>query len=82
MRISQLKIYLSALLLLCALSLRAEGYWKTMFAYNNVVQIAMTPDKVFAVSDGALFSVDKQTEGIETYNSASGLNGSKIVCIY
>ena len=82
MRISQLKIYLSALLLLCALSLRAEGYWKTMFAYNNVVQIAMTPDKVFAVSDGALFSVDKQTEGIETYNSASGLHGSNIVCIY
>ena len=36
--------------------------WDTYFAYNNVSQIALTPDHVYAVSDGSLFSVEKQTE--------------------
>ena len=33
--------------------------WTTHFAYNNVTKIAMTPDKVFGLSDGKLFSVDE-----------------------
>ena len=57
------------------------GEWTSYFAYNNVTQIAMTPDKVYAVSDGSLFSVDKQTEQIKVYNRQSGLNGTNITCI-
>ncbi len=70
------------IVLLLTAPLSAEAYWKTMFAYNDVEQIAMTDNRVFAVSDGALYSVDKQTEKIETYNAESGLHGSNIVRIY
>ena len=55
--------------------------WSSHFAYNNVTQIAMTPDRVYAVSDGSLFSVDKQTEQLQTYNRQSGLHGTNITCI-
>lgn len=60
--------------------LRAEE-WSTYFAYNNVTQIAMTANEVFALSDGSLFSVNKQTEKITIYNNQSGLHGSNITCI-
>ena len=56
--------------------------WTTHFAYNNVTQIAMTPDKVYAISDGSLFSVDKQSEQIKVYNNQSGLHGTGITCIH
>ena len=64
----------------CALSVRAE-VWKTMFAYNNVTQIALVGDCVYALSDGSLFSVDKQTEKIQVYNNQSGLHSTGISCI-
>lgn len=78
---NRFRFFCMALLLLTA-SLSAEAYWKTLFAYNNVEQIAMTNDRVFAISDGALYSVDKLTERIETYNAGNGLHGSNIVRIY
>ena len=58
------------------------GQWTTHFAYNHVTQIAMSPDKVYAVSDGNLFSVDKTTEEIEVYTRQSGLHGTGITCIH
>ena len=57
------------------------GEWTSYFAYNNVTQIAMTSDKVYAMSDGSLFSVDKQTEKLTVYNRQSGLHGTNITCI-
>lgn len=56
--------------------------WTTHFAYNNVTQIAMTPDKVYALSDGSLYSVEKQTDKIQVYNRQSGLHSTGISCIY
>lgn len=56
--------------------------WTTHFAYNNVTQIAMSPECVYAISDGSLFSVDKQSERIRVYNSQSGLHGTGITCIH
>ena len=56
--------------------------WRTHFAYNNVTQIAMSQDKVYALSDGSLFSVNKQSEQIEVYNNQSGLHGTGITCIH
>ncbi len=69
---------LSFLFCLCLQAAR----WTTHFAYNNVTQIAMAPDKVFAISDGSLFSVDKQTEQIQIYNRQSGLHAMGITCIH
>lgn len=56
--------------------------WTTHFAYNNVTQITMSPNEVFAISDGSLFSVNKQTEQMRVYNRISGLHGTNITCIY
>ena len=67
--------------LLVALSAQAET-WTTHFAYNNVTQIAMTPDEVFAISDGSLFSVNKQSEKITKYDRQSGMHGTGINCIH
>ena len=58
------------------------GKWTTHFAYNNVTQIAMTSDEVYAISDGSLYSVNKQTEQIRVYNSQSGLHSTGINCIH
>ena len=72
-----------AVLVLCALCFapsRAEK-WSSYFAYNNVTQIAMTADRVYAMSDGSLYSVDKQTEKLTVYNRQSGLHGTNITCI-
>ena len=42
----------------------AMGKWRTHFAYNNVSQIAQSANKIYAVSEGALFSIDKQDGGM------------------
>ena len=42
----------------------------------------MASDKVFAISDGSLFSVDKQTEQVRIYNRQSGLHATGITCIH
>ena len=52
--------------------------WTTHLAYNNVTLIALTPDRVYAVSNGSLYSVLKQSEKIQTY---SNLHGTGITCI-
>ncbi len=58
------------------------GKWTTHFAYNNVTQIAMSQDKVYAISDGNLYSVNKQTEQLEVYSRMSGLHSTGITCIH
>jgi hypothetical protein len=54
------------------------GKWKTHFAYNSVTQIEQTENKVFALSDGSLFSVNKFDESLEFYSKVNGLNGNGI----
>ncbi|MGZ7238451.1 PorZ beta-propeller-like domain-containing protein, partial [Streptococcus pyogenes] len=74
-------------ILLCALyacfgALQAQtpmGKWCTHFSYNSVKQLTQSANKIFAVSDGALFSISKKDESIETYSKVNGLNGSNIV---
>jgi hypothetical protein len=56
----------------------AMGKWRTHFAYNKVTQIAQSSSKIYAVSAGALFSVDKQDGNMEFYSKLSGLYGSDI----
>jgi len=57
------------------------GKWRTHFAYNSISQIAQSENKIFAVSDGALFSIDKTDETMEFYSKVSGLNGAGILRI-
>lgn len=73
------------IIILCCIATVTYVYglgWTTYFAYNQVTQIAMSPDRVYAVSDGSLYSVEKASEKIQTYGSQSGLHSTGISCIY
>jgi len=56
----------------------AMGKWNTHFAYNSVSQIAQSENKIYAISNGALFSVDKQDGNTEFYSKLSGLNDATV----
>lgn len=74
-------LFIICLLLLSLSALGKDAKWTSHFAYNNVTQIAVAPDRVYAISDGSLFSVEKQSEKIQTYDRQSGLHGTGIACI-
>ncbi|MDR0370914.1 MAG: T9SS type A sorting domain-containing protein [Prevotellaceae bacterium] len=52
--------------------------WRTHFKYNSVTQVELVGNKVFALSDGSLFSVDKVDDSLEFYTKMNGLNSSGI----
>lgn len=57
------------------------GQFALHYAYGQVSHIAMTPQEVYALSEGALFSVNRQTEEITYHNRLTGLNGNTIAQI-
>jgi len=59
----------------------AIGTWKTHFSYNNVKEITESAEKIYAISNGSLFSVDKEYESIETYSKVNGLSDGEIAHI-
>ena len=62
----------------CALSQSAIGSWKTHISYTNISQITQSQDKIYGISTGALFSVGKNDNIIETYSKTYGLNDNNI----
>ncbi|HOJ66668.1 MAG TPA: T9SS type A sorting domain-containing protein [Paludibacteraceae bacterium] len=54
------------------------GKWRMHLAYNSVGQIAQSDKKIYAVSDGALFSVDKIDGSMEFYSKISGLHDTSV----
>ena len=79
------KIFITGFLLIvfaCSMwSQVAMGKWNTHFAYNSVSQIAQSENKIYAISNGALFSVDKLDGNTEFYSKLSGLNDATVSCI-
>lgn len=71
-------IILISLFSLPSIAQVAMGKWRTHFAYNNVSQITQSENKIYAVSDSALYSVDKQDGAIELYSKLNGLSGTVI----
>ncbi len=64
--------------ILCFVTLSTYADWQTHFSYTNVSQIAMSKDRVFGLSDGLLFSVDKQTEKMVEWTKQRGMHGAGI----
>lgn len=54
------------------------GGWKTFFSYNYASNLTQSKDKIYAISNGNLFSVDKQYESVETYTKLTGLTSGNI----
>ena len=62
----------------CALAQSAMGSWTTHISYTNVNEITQSKEKIYGISAGALFSIDKQNAIIETYSKIYGLNDNNI----
>ena len=60
----------------------AMGEWRTHFSYNDIYRITQSPNKVYAVSNGALFSVTKQEGEIEFYSKLTGLSDAAVSLIH
>ena len=56
----------------------AMGSWQTHISYLNVEQITQSREKIYGTSTGALFSIHKEDNLIETYSKISGLNDNNI----
>lgn len=61
---------------ICVVTVSAQemGSWKTFFSYGGVEKVIQSKDKIFALGNGVLFSVDKSSESIETYTKTNGLS--------
>lgn len=53
--------------------------WRIHYAYNDVTSIEQNENRVYALSDGALFYTEKETESIERCDKLMGLNDVNIV---
>lgn len=74
-------IYSISLICFIPLMLNAQmamGSWKTHISYSGINQIIQSNDKVFGLSSGSLFSVNKSDAFVETYSKTSGLNDNNI----
>ena len=65
----------------CLFSQSAIGSWRTHISYTNISQITQSQDKIYGISTGALFSVDKNDNIVDTYSKISGLNDNNICLI-
>ena len=72
------RVILFWILLLCMGNLSAEKHWKTHFSYNSVQVIAMDNEEVYALANGKIFSINKQTEHLTLFTNFSGLHGTEV----
>lgn len=56
----------------------AMGSWRTHISYTNISQITQSNEKIYGISAGSLFSVNKNDNIIETYSKIYGLNDNDI----
>ncbi len=78
------KLLVFGVVLSAVLSVQAQlpmGGWRMHLAYGNVSRIENGNEKVFALSYGALMSVDKEDGQMEYYNKLTGLSSSNILNI-
>ena len=55
--------------------------WTLHFSYTEPTQIAASPEAVYAVANGSLFSVDRADESIMYWTKEKGLSGTSVVQI-
>jgi ligand-binding sensor domain-containing protein len=86
MKNSSFKKYYSLCLifLLCNNFLLAQipmATWRTHLTYHNARSLAITPTRIYAVSDNGLFYVDKQSNEIVIVNKSDGLSHNQFAKI-
>ncbi len=59
-------------------SAQEMGKWTAYFSYNQAKKVFDADDKVYAISNGALFSVEKETGITQTYTKIDGLSDNEV----
>jgi len=77
----RLVIILFSLYALASNAQTAIGGWAIYPAYLNATQLAQSPEKIYVLSSGNLFSVDKDIRVVETYTRIEGLSATDITYI-
>lgn len=80
--IKKLFILFAALLPLGVKAQRAVGSWEVYANYLAPEQMLETPDKVFCLSSGSLFSFDKDSEELYQYGIHNVLSEAIITKIF
>jgi len=60
---------------------QAVGQWDTYYSYSSVDQLIETPEKIYAVASGSLFSCDKDGNPDKKYTKSNGLSDQSIAQI-
>ena len=74
-------IYCALCIVHCAFAQSAIGSWQTHISYSDINTITQSDHKIFGLSAGALFSINKEDLIIETYSKTYGLNDNNIALI-
>ncbi len=67
---------------LCFSQTDFSSQWEDFFSYNNVKDVVVNNDIVFALTDNAIFSYDITTEEIQKISSVNGLSGETTSAIH
>lgn len=62
----------------CLSAFAEHGDWKVFAAYHNATRLATLGERIYAISDGGLFSYDPEDTSIETYDKATHLSDNGI----
>lgn len=76
-------IFVTIGLLLISITGAAQNQlWKGYFSYNEVRDLAESPTRLYAACETAVFSKNRSTNDIKTFNTVDGLSGETISTIY
>jgi hypothetical protein len=71
-----------SLFLLSTVGIAQNQLWKGYFSYNEVRDLAESPNRLFAACETAIFSKNRTSNAIKTLNTVDGLSGQTISTIY
>ena len=66
----------------CHWSQNTNANWEGHFSYTNIKAISKGPDKIYAAVENVIFSLDLQTNSLQTITTIDGLSGDYISTIY
>lgn len=59
-----------------------SSQWQGHFSYNEIKDISIGSNKIYAAADNAIFTVDLETNELEELTTINGLSGESISAIY
>lgn len=60
----------------------AMGQWRIHAAHTGITRVAQTENKIYGITGGALFSIDKNDNSLEMHSKLTGLSDSDISHIF